>query len=257
MAQRRRRVITIYRADERHHVHGRAHDHWRTFHPRGPGDPLAGGFGVLAALDEDRLGPGERPQRQPTVTGELVTYVRAGALAVLDSRGASGAIHAGEFRRTVAHPDLRHGVGNASRSEWAHAFQLSLAAPGLPSGLRAEQRGFAIAEHGGRLCVVASPDGRGGSLRLHVDVVILAATLAPGQVVAHGLTPGRAAWVHVLAGDATLGDYTLTSGDGVGVTDERTVTLRARAATELLICDLIEPPPPPPRTRSRPGSLSG
>ena len=66
-------MITIYRADERHHVHGRAHDHWRTFHPRGPGDPLAGGFGALAALDEDRLGPGERPPRQPTVDGEVVT----------------------------------------------------------------------------------------------------------------------------------------------------------------------------------------
>jgi redox-sensitive bicupin YhaK (pirin superfamily) len=250
-------VITIYRADERHHAHGRAHDHWRTFHRRGPGDPLAAGFGVLAALDEDRLGPGERHPRQPTVDGELVTYVRAGALAVLDARGASGTIHAGEFRRTIAHPDLRHGVGNASRTDWVHAFQLSLAAPGLPSGLRADQRGFAIAEHGGRLCVVASPDGRSGSLRLHADVVILAAALAPGQLVAHALAPGRAAWIHVVAGDATLGDFSLTAGDGVGVTNERTVTLRAHTATELLLCDLIEPPPLRPRTRSRPRSLAG
>ncbi len=250
-------MITIYRADERHHVHGRAHDHWRTFHPRGPGDPLAAGFGVLASLDEDRLGPGERPPRQPTTVGELVTYVRDGALAVLDSRGTSGTIHAGEFRRTVAHPDLRQGVGNASRSAWAHSFQLSLTAPGLPSGLPAEQRHFAIAGHAGRLCVIASPDGRGGSLRLHADVVILAATLAPAQVVVHAVAPGRAAWVHVVDGDATLGDFTLTSGDGVGVTDERTVTLQARAPTELLVCDLIEPPRPRPRTRSRPGSLGG
>lgn len=250
-------MITIYRADERHHVHGRAHDHWRTFHPRGPGDPLAAGFGVLAAIDEDRLGPGERPARQATLDGELVTFVRAGALAVLDSRGTSGTIAAGEFRRTVAHADLRHGVGNASRSDWAHAFQLSLAVPGLPSGLRADQRGFAIADHGGRWCVVASPDGRGGSLRLHADVVILAATLAPEQVVAHALAPGRAAWLHVVSGDATLGDFTLTTGDGVGVTDERNLTLRARAATEVLLCDVLEPTPPRPRTRSRPGSLSG
>jgi len=64
------------------------------------------------------------------------------------------------------------------------------------------------------------------------------ALLGPGQHVVHELSPGRTAWLHLVQGEVMLGDVVLTTGDGVGVTAERAVSLTAREETELLLLDL-------------------
>ena len=61
------------------------------------------------------------------------------------------------------------------------------------------------------------------------------------QHVVHELSWRRRAWLHVVQGAVTFGDVVLTTGDGVGITAERAVSLTARAATEILLLDLAEP----------------
>jgi redox-sensitive bicupin YhaK (pirin superfamily) len=56
--------------------------------------------------------------------------------------------------------------------------------------------------------------------------------------VVHELHEGRSAWLHVVEGEVTLGDVILSSGDGAGLTAERTVSLTAREETEILLVDL-------------------
>ena len=66
------------------------------------------------------------------------------------------------------------------------------------------------------------------------------ALLEPGQHVVHTLTPGRAAWLHIVQGEVTFGDLVLTTGDGAGVTAERSVSLTAREDSEILLVDVAE-----------------
>src|SRR4030042_1780233 len=134
-------MITLRRDKERHHDRRRKLEAWLTFDPRDRADALAGGFGALEVLTEDRLAPGAGVPRRPPPDAEIVTYVREGTLAYEDSSGLSGVIPAGEFHRMTAGRGVRHSETNASRTDWAHFFQVWL----RPSaaGLAAEdgQRG--------------------------------------------------------------------------------------------------------------------
>jgi redox-sensitive bicupin YhaK (pirin superfamily) len=130
---------------------------------------------------------------------------------------------------------------NASPTDWAHVFQIWLrpSMPGLEPGH--EQRRFCNAERRGVLCVVASPDARQGSLRIHQDALLHSALLARGQHIIHELSPGRSAWLHVVDGAATLGDVSLSTGDGAGIAGERAISLTVTEDTELLLLELGEP----------------
>jgi hypothetical protein len=59
----------------------------------------------------------------------------------------------------------------------------------------------------------------------------------------HELTPRRTAWLQLLEGAVTLEDLLLGGGDGVGLTDERAVSLTANEASELLLLDFGADPP--------------
>ena len=231
-------MITLRRAKERHHDRRREREVWLTFYPQDRLGPLAGGFGSLELLDEDRLAPGAGLPRRPQRDAEIVTYVRGGALAYDDSTGRSGIIQAGEFQRTTAGRGTRHTETNASRTDWAHVFQLSVRPSEAELASGREQKRFSAAERRGGLCVVASPDGRRGSLRIHQDALLYSAMLDPGKHVVHELSQGRSAWLHLVEGEATLGDVVLSTGDGAGLTAERAVSLTAREETEILLVDI-------------------
>jgi redox-sensitive bicupin YhaK (pirin superfamily) len=238
-------MITLRRANERNHDRRRKREVWHTFHPEDGADGHVEAFGTLEILDEDRLPPGAGIPRHPHRDVEIVTYVREGALAHEDSMGRSGVVHAGEFQRMTAGRGTRHSETNASRTDWAHVFQIWVrpSEAGLEPGH--EQKRFSAAERRGGLRVVASPDARKGSLHIHQDALMYSALLDPGQHVVHELSQGRSAWLHLVQGEVTLDDIVLTTSDGVGVTAERAVSLTAREETEVLLLDLGEHLPSP------------
>jgi redox-sensitive bicupin YhaK (pirin superfamily) len=245
-------MITLRRARDRHHDRRSAHQVWLTFSSRDQADPLADGFGALETLSEDRLSPGASIPLHPHVDAESITYVREGVLAYEDSMGGTGIVHAGEFHRLTAGRGIRHSETNASQANWAHFFQIWLrpSQAGLDPGH--EQKRFSAAERRGVLCLVASTDGRSGSLRIHQDALVYSAMLLPGQHLIHELPRGRSAWLHVVQGEILLGDVVLTAGDGAGVTVERAVSLTAREESELLLLDLGDAQPGPRLHLARP-----
>jgi quercetin 2,3-dioxygenase len=231
-------MITLRRAEERHHDRRHRQDVWRTFYPEDRADGLADGFGTLEILNEDRLPPGADLPPHPHHDAEILTYVREGALAHEDSRGRSGVIQAGEFQCRTALTGIRHSETNASRIDWAHVFQIWLQPSETGLEPSHEQKRFCVAERRGVLRVVASPDGRRGSLRIHQAALVYSAMLDPGQHVVHELSEGSRAWLHVVQGEVMLGDVVLATGDGIGVTAERAVSFTAREGTEILLVDL-------------------
>jgi hypothetical protein len=231
-------LIVVRRSEERCHVRHRALEEWLTFYPEDVADPSFHRFGPLELVKEDLIPPGARVPLQPPYDAEIVTYVLEGALAYHDATGRSGVIHAGEFQRASAAQGVRHREWNGSRKDWAHVFQIWLRSWAAHPKLGAEQKRFCAAERRGLLCVVASADGRNGSLCIHQDALIHSALLFPGQHVVHELAPERSVWLQVARGEAALGDIVLAKGDGAGIWAERAVSLTARAETEMLLVDL-------------------
>jgi quercetin 2,3-dioxygenase len=231
-------MIWIRRARARRHDRRRQREVWHTFDLLDRRASFADGFGMLETLDENRLPPGAELPGYVYAAAEIVTYVREGAIACKDSTGYSGVVYAGEFERMTAQRGLRHTEVNASRDDWAHVFQFRLHESDPEREPAREQKRFTTAERRGVFRVVASPDVRSGSLRLHQDTRLSSAILEPGQHVVHELAPDRAAWLHVVLGEVTLGDLVLTAGDGAGLAAERAVSLTARQGTEILLFDL-------------------
>jgi redox-sensitive bicupin YhaK (pirin superfamily) len=233
-------MITIRRTNERQHDQRHKKEVWLTFYPRDREDPLASGIGVLEILIEGRLAPGADAPRHALRDAEIVTYVREGTLAYEDSLGRSGMLQSGEFQHVSASRAIRHRQTNASRTDFAHIFQIWLRStePGRESGQ--QQKRFSIAERRAGLCVVGSPDGRRESLLLHQDAVLFSAVLDPGKHVIHELATGRRAFIHLVHGEATFADRVLTTGDGAGATGERAVSLTARQETEILLIDIAQ-----------------
>jgi redox-sensitive bicupin YhaK (pirin superfamily) len=193
---------------------------------------------VLVVFDEIRLAPGESTAPRAGNEEEMVIYVHRGALTQEDSAGNSGVIHAGEFQRMSTGHRIRHKETNAARSDSTHFFRISLRPSEAGLDRAHEQKRFTVAQRRNALCVVASPDGRKGSLRIHQDALIFSSVLDPGNHLVHELSPGRSVWLHIVYGEATLDDIVLTQGDGLGVMNEPSVSLTVQESTDILLVDL-------------------
>lgn len=233
---------------------------WLALLPEAGQGSFAGGFGAIATLDEERLSPGARTRRRPAAGTETVAYVLAGTLAYADLTGRHAILEAGDFLSVTSGDGFQHAERNVSCTERAHVVLIGLRRT-TPSGRPSvEQQRFGAADRRGELRVVASVDGRGGSLTVHQDVVMLSALLFRGQHIVYPLRPGRSAWCQVVVGGVTLGGVALETGDGASVTGERVVSLTATSEAEVLVVDMpdssrdlsaAEPPSEPVPQRHR------
>lgn len=231
-------MIELRRTGERRYLDRPGRKLWHTFHAR---RGLPEGFGALLQLDEVWRPSGVTSSQLRCSESEMLTYVRDGSMAYRDSTGRSGVIAAGELHAITAGDELRRSESNVSATEPAHMFQFWLQPPlhGLEPGC--EQKRFSRTERRGKLGVLASPDGRLGSLKVRTDVVLYSAMLSRGQHVVHELMEGRSAWLHVVEGEVMMGDAILSTGDGAGITDARSVSLTAQGEAEILLLDLEDP----------------
>lgn len=209
-------------------------------------DPAEMGWGVLRVINEDRIAPAAGFGRHGHRSMEIVTYLLAGALAHQDSLGHGGVIRPGEVQRMSAGSGILHSEANPSPDEEAHLLQIWIepAAPGGPPGY--EQKSVPDAEKRGRLRLVASPDGRGDSLRIGQDACLYAAILAPGENLSYAPAPGRPAYVHLVRGRLAVNGVELRGGDGARIADEAGLRFAAGEESEFLLFDL------PPLTQPDP-----
>jgi quercetin 2,3-dioxygenase len=136
--------------------------------------------------------------------------------------------------RGVQHSEFNHAPGQTTHflQIWIEPSERGIA-PGY------EQKHFDDASKRGVLRLVASPDGRDGSVTVHQDVLLLRGRLDPGATLRHDLSPGRHAWLQVTHGSLALsGGPTLSAGDGAAVSDEASLTLQADGGAEVLLFDL-------------------
>ncbi|MBI1964946.1 MAG: pirin family protein, partial [Betaproteobacteria bacterium] len=107
---------------------------------------------------------------------------------------------------------------------------------GIPPGY--EEKQFGAAEKRGRLRLIASPDGREGSVTIHQDACVYASLLDGRDAVTHRLAPGRRAYVHVARGSVKVNGTPLESGDGARIAGESEISLGKAAQAEVLLFDL-------------------
>jgi quercetin 2,3-dioxygenase len=230
-------IVPRYGGDRGHANHGWL-DTYHTFSFAGYHDPRFMGFRVLRVMNEDRVAPGQGFGMHPHQDMEIITYVLSGALEHKDSMGNGEVLRPGELQRMSAGTGLLHSEFNPSSDEPVHLYQVWLLPQSRGIEPSYEQKSFPIDQRRNELCLVASPDGDAGSLKIHQNAKLFLAALEPNHTVQHKFELDRHGWLQVLKGSLRINDFTLHAGDGVAVGDEPLVTLQAVEETEAMLFDL-------------------
>jgi quercetin 2,3-dioxygenase len=178
-------------------------------------DPHFMGHGTLRVINEDRVAPAKGFDTHGHRDMEIISYVLEGALEHRDSIGTGSVIRPGDVQRMSAGTGIRHSEFNHSRAEPVHFLQIWIQPERDGIKPSYEQKTFSVDDKRGRLRLVGSRAGRDGSVTIHQDVDLYASVLGNGDSVSHTLAAGRKGWLQVARGSVTLGDQTVTAGDGV------------------------------------------
>jgi len=235
-------MITIRKSEERRHIENDQQKTWMTFDWENKKDPLQKGFGALKIFNEEVLSPRRGFILHTHKDMVVITYVREGMIVFKGLTGNSDLLKTNEFYLLNAPSGEKLTVFDHSPAEGAHVFQSGFgpAEGALEPGSR--KKFFTLAERKGILKLIASPDGKEASLKIHQDVQMYSTFVHKGNHMIHELVPGRIAWLHVVTGRISMEELQLQTGDGVGFSGEISVSFTAQEPTEILLFDLGGPP---------------
>ena len=201
-------------------------------------DPAHVAFSKLRVINDDRVAPGRGFGTHGHRDMEIVSYVVEGAIEHKDSLGTGSVIRPGDVQRMTAGTGVRHSEINPSSTEPLRFLQIWIlpGAAGLAPGY--EQRSFPPEERRGRFRLVASPDGREGSVMVHQDVRLFAGCFEKSERASLSFAAGRKAWVQVVRGAISVNGTPLEEGDGAAAVGEQALEFADGAAAELLAFDL-------------------
>ncbi len=232
-------MITIRASQARGHANFGWLDSRHTFSFGQYYDPNHMGFATLRVINEDKVKPAKGFGTHGHRDMEIISYVLDGALEHKDNIGNGSIIRPGDVQRMSAGTGILHSEFNASDQDPVHFLQIWILPDTQGLAPSYEQIHVEPAEKQGQLRLVGSHAGRNGSVTIHQDVDLYAASLNTGESVSHHFELGRVGWIQVARGSVQLDGHTLTAGDGAAIEQVSDLTLAAGSdATEILLFDL-------------------
>lgn len=231
-------MIEMRRATER----GFADHGWlKSFHSfsfAGYRDPAHMGFGPLRVINEDRIAGGKGFGTHSHADMEILSYVLEGELAHRDNLGNGSVIRPGDVQRMTAGTGISHSEFNQLADRVTHFLQIWILPDrlGLPPGY--EQKHFPEAERRGKLRLLASADGRDGSVHVHQEVAVYGGSFDGAERAVLALGTGRLGYLHLARGAVQVNGRPLVAGDAAKITGESAIEISAGQQAELLCFDL-------------------
>jgi redox-sensitive bicupin YhaK (pirin superfamily) len=231
-------MIKIRKSQQRGHANHGWLDSYHSFSFANYYDPEHMGYSVLRVINEDVIAPAKGFGMHPHRDMEIITYMLQGALRHEDSLGNGSVIKAGDVQRMTAGTGIVHSEFNASSTEPAHLLQIWLLPERNNIDPGYEEKHFDTAEKQGRWRLIASHDGREGSLLIHQDIALYATVLAKGERVSYDMSAGRSLYFQVVRGSVDLNGETLVAGDAAKVDMQQAIAIQVLEPAELLLFDL-------------------
>lgn len=231
-------MLTLRPSQSRGYAHHGWLESYHSFSFAGYYDPAHMGYSVLRVINDDKIAPDTGFGMHGHQDMEIITYMLAGELRHTDSMGHSEVIRAGDVQRMTAGTGVRHSEMNASTQTTAHLLQIWIlpTRSGLTPGY--EDKTIAAADKHNRWALIASPDARAGSLKVHQDVLLYAAQLGAGATLPVHVATGRCAYLHVARGEVEMQGERLSAGDACMLDAAATQDMHAVQDSEVLWFDL-------------------
>lgn len=228
-------ALTIRRSADRGRTRIDWLDSYHTFSFGDYFDPAHMAFRSLRVINDDIIagggGFGEHPHRDM----EIITWVLDGALQHRDSLGHGAVIRPGRLQMMSAGKGIRHSEFNASQTEPVRLLQIWISPRARGLTPRYDQGDFDLASRTNRLCLVASGDGRDGSVRIEQDADVFVATLQPEATVSKAIDANRHVWVQVARGQVRVNGEVLDQGDAASLSGPATATIGSDEGGEVMV----------------------
>jgi redox-sensitive bicupin YhaK (pirin superfamily) len=235
---RKDRMLTVRKSEDRGYAELGWLKSWHTFSFAEYYDKRFMNFGHLRVINDDIIAPARGFPTHPHRDMEIISYVLEGALEHKDSMGNGSVMRPGEVQRMSAGTGVAHSEFNPSATKFTRLLQIWIMPDrqGYESGY--EQTEFPESEKRGKFRLVASNDGREGSVRINQDVKMYAAMFDGDETSTFEMPANRKAWIQIAKGSVSLNGQRLQEGDGVAVVDEQYLVCNDGAACELLLFEM-------------------
>ncbi|MEO8038128.1 MAG: pirin family protein [Betaproteobacteria bacterium] len=231
-------MLSVRKADARGHANHGWLDSFHTFSFASYYEPDEMGFGTLRVINEDRVAPGMGFGTHPHRDMEIISYVLEGALEHRDSMGTGSVIKPGDVQRMSAGTGVTHSEYNHSPADLVHFLQIWIEPKQRGIAPSYEQKNFPLEAKAGKLKLVASPDGRDGSVTINQDAWMYAGVLGANDAVTQVLDPSHRAYLHVARGEVEANGRKLGPGDGLKITAETEINLTNANNAEVIVFDM-------------------
>ena len=211
---------------------------YHSFSFAGYHDPAHMGFGNLRVINEDRIAPGTGFGKHGHRDMEIISYVLSGELAHQDSMGNVKAIPPGDVQRMSAGTGIVHSEFNHAKGETTHFLQIWIEPDVTGIAPSYEQKTIPAEERRGVLRLVASAEGRQGSVTIHADASLYGGLFDGNESAGLMLDADRKGYVHLVRGALEVNGQRLTAGDALLLENERSIALANGNDAEVLVFDL-------------------
>jgi redox-sensitive bicupin YhaK (pirin superfamily) len=198
------------------------------------------GWGNLRVINEDRVAGGTGFGKHSHRNMEIISYVLSGELAHEDSMGNIKGIPPGDVQRMSAGTGVTHSEFNHAKDQTTHFLQIWIEPNVMEIAPSYEQKTIPLVDKQGQLCLVASPDGTGHSVKMYADAKMYVGLFDGSQSAELALNSQRKAYVHLIKGELNVNGMTLQSGDALFIQDEKEILISKGKNAEVLVFDLSQ-----------------
>ena len=205
-------------------------------------DPAHLHFGPLRVINEDFVAPSSGFGTHGHRDMEIITYVLEGELTHQDSMSSGGAdgavIRPGDVQRMSAGRGVMHSEFNRSSDRRVHLLQIWIVPNVQGIAPSYVEKRFADADTRGRLRLVASDDGRDGSVLIHADAALHVGRFDGAEAATFAVADDHLAYVHVARGSVVVDGTRLEAGDALKIFTPGDVVVDGGRDAEVLLFDL-------------------
>ncbi len=193
------------------------------------------GVSALRVINDDKVAPGKGFATHSHEDMEIISYVKKGTIEHKDSMGNVEKLPAGEFQLMSAGSGVTHSEYNPSTTQGLEFLQIWVEPSVLGITPGYQQKQFAARQG---LQLIASPDAREGSLKIHQDARLYQLYVKENETASLSLEAGRTVYIHMVSGVISINGEHLNEGDGAEINKMEPLEFIGVKNSEALVFDL-------------------
>ena len=230
---------TLHKSTTRGHANHGWLDSWHSFSFASYHDPGRMHFGALRVLNDDTVAPGKGFGMHPHDNMEIISIPLEGDLEHEDSLGNKQVIRQGDVQVMSAGTGVAHSEKNRNDDRPVRFLQIWLFPNKRDVEPRYDQKTFSDAEMHNTLLTVVSPMGEKKGVNIHQDAWFSLGKLDSGTVLTYDIRhEENGVYAFLIEGDVTINDVVMNRRDGLGIWDEKTLSITANSPSELLLMEV-------------------